>query len=109
LLLSLGHHVLVLDTHETSAPVLSGVDVVVILGHEVLLQGVEVLEVLLSHLGQGDAGGGLGVAELSESGLTLDNAVWNLLLSAESWKVDHHLEWVDIVGNDNKLGLTLLN
>ena len=52
--------------------------------------------------------GGLGVAELSKSGFSLDEAVWDFLLSAESWEEDHHLEWVDIVGNDNELGLTFL-
>ena len=100
---------LILDTHETSTPVLSVADVLVELGHEVLLKGVEVLEVLLSHLGKGDAGGVLGVAKLTESCLSLDEAVWDLLLSAESWEVHHHLEWVDIVGDDNELGLTFLD
>jgi len=108
-LLSLGHHVLVLNSHKTTTPGDLVGSVLVELGHEVLLEGIEILEVLLSNLGEGDAGSGLGVAELSESGLTLDNAVWDSLLSAESWEEDHHLKWVDIVGNDNELGLTFLD
>ena len=106
---SLGHHVLVLNSHKTTTPGDLVGSVLVELGHEVLLEGIEILEVLLSNLGEGDAGSGLGVAELSESGLTLDNAVWDFLLSAESWEEDHHLKWVDIVGNDNELGLTFLD
>jgi len=108
-LLSLGHHVLVLNSHKTTTPGDLVGSVLVELGHEVLLEGIEILEVLLSNLGEGDAGSGLGVAELSESGLTLDDAVWDSLLSAESWEEDHHLKWVDIVGDDNELSLTFLD
>ena len=108
-LLSLGHHVLVLNSHKTTTPGDLVGSVLVELGHEVLLEGIEILEVLLSNLGEGDAGSGLGVAELSESGLTLDDAVWDSLLSAESWEEDHHLKWVDIVGDDNELSLTFFD
>ena len=108
-LFSLGHHVLILNSHKTTTPGLSDLGVLVELSGEVLLEGIEVLEVFLSNLGEGDASSGLGVAELSESGLTLDDAIWDVLLSAESWEEHHHLEWVDIVGDDNELGLTFLN
>lgn len=108
-LFSLGHHVLVLNTHKTTTRGDSVSLVLVELSGEVLLKSVEILEVLLSHLGEGDAGSGLGVAELSKSGLTLDNTVWDPLLSAKSWEVDHHLKWVDIVGDDNELSLTFLD
>ena len=108
-LFSLGHHVLVLNSHNTTTPGDLMGSVLVELGHEVLLEGIEILEVLLSNLGEGDAGSGLGVAELSKSGLTLDDAVWDFLLSAESWEEDHHLKWVDIVGDDNELSLTFLD
>ena len=108
-LFSLGHHVLVLNSHKTTTPGLSDVGVLVELSSEVLLEGIEILEIFLSNLGEGDAGSGLGVAELSESGLTLDDTVWDVLLSAESWEEHHHLEWVDIVGDDNELSLTFLD
>jgi len=108
-LFSLGHHVLVLNSHNTTTPGDLMGSVLVELSHEVLLEGIEILEVLLSNLGEGDAGSGLGVAELSKSGLTLDDAVWDFLLSAESWEEDHHLKWVDIVGDDNELSLTFLD
>ena len=100
---------LILDTHKTTTPKFSLVEVLVELSHEVLLEGVEVLEVLLSNLGESDASGGLGVAELSKSSLSLDEAVWDTLLSAESWEEDHHLEWVNVVSDDNELGLTFLD
>jgi hypothetical protein len=109
LLLSLGHHVLILNSHKTTSPLFLVVGVLVELGEEVLLQGIEVLEIFLSDLGEGDASGSLGVDELTESGLSLDEAIWDTLLSAESWEEDHHLEWVDIMGDHNELGLVFLD
>jgi len=108
-LLSLGHHVLVLNTHNTTTPGSSEVNVIVETGGEGLLEGIEVLEIFLSDISESDAGGGLHVAELSESCLGLDEAEWNVLLSAESRQEDHDLQWVDVVGHDDKLGLTFLN
>jgi hypothetical protein len=49
------------------------------------------------------------VNELSESGLSLNEAEWNILQSAEGWEVDHHLWWVNIVGNANELGFTFFD
>jgi len=107
--LSLSHHVLILNSHKTTSPLFLVVRVLIELSHEVLLEGVEILEIFLSDLGEGDACGSLGVDELTKSGLSLDEAIWDSLLSAESWEEDHHLEWVDIVGNDNHLGLVFLD
>jgi hypothetical protein len=83
LLLSLGHHVLVLDTHYTTTPGLSEGFVLVEGSSEVLCEGLKVLEVFLSHIGHGNATGSLLMNELSESCLTLDEAVGDTLLSAE--------------------------
>jgi len=107
--LSLGHHVLILDTHDTTSTLSIEVGVVVELRHEGLLESIEVGKVLLLDIGEGDASGGLGVAELSESSLRLDEAEWDSLLSAESRKEDHDLSWVDIMSHDNELGFTLLD
>jgi len=107
--LSLGHHVLILDTHDTTSTLSIEVGVVVELRHECLLESIEVGKVLLLDIGEGDASGGLGVAELSESSLGLDEAEWDSLLSAESRKEDHDLSWVDIMSHDNELGFTLLD
>jgi len=57
--------VLVLDTHETTTVTLVEAKVVVEVGHEGLLKGVEVLEVLLLNISQSNACGGLKVDELS--------------------------------------------
>jgi len=46
----MGHHVLVLDTHNTATPVSSETLVLVELSAEVLGQELEVLEVLLADL-----------------------------------------------------------
>jgi hypothetical protein len=107
-LLSLGHHVLVLDSHDTTTPGSPLSLVVVVLGSEVLGEHLEVGVVLLLDLGEGHAGGGLGVDELSESCLSLDEAVWDSLLSAESRQVAHDLEGVGVVSNSHELGLAVL-
>ena len=60
-------------------------------------------------LGEGDAGAGLHANDLAEAALALDDAVWDLKLAAESWEPDDELEWVDIVGDDNKASLLGLN
>lgn len=100
---------LVLDSHNTSAPVLSKAAVFVELSSEVLGKGLEILEIFLSDISYSDAGGGLLVDELTESCLTLNEAVSNTLLSAESWEECHEFEWVDVVGNNDELGLTFFN
>lgn len=107
--LSAGHHVLVLDTHDTTTPLSAESFVVVELLSEGLAEGLEVLEVLLVHLSEGNAGSGLGVHELAEVGLAADEGERNTLLSAESGQMDHDLDGVDIVGNHDELGLVLLN
>ena len=107
--LSLLHHVLVLDTHEATTVHLVEGNVVVEVGHEGLLEGVEVLEVLLLDVGQGNAGGGLEVDELSEVGFTFDDAEGDTLLSAEGWKEAHELNWLDIGSDGDELGLAFFN
>lgn len=108
-LLAGGHHVLILDTHDTTAPLLEELGVVVVLGLELLAELLEVDEVLALHLSEGDAGGGLEVDKLAEVGLATDEAEGNTLLSAESGQVDDDLNGVDVVGDDDELGLVLLN
>jgi len=108
-LFSLGHHVLILDTHNTTTPGSSEGDVLVEVGGEVALEVGEVGKVFLSDIGEGNAGSGLGVAELSESCFTSDEAEWDVVLSAESWQENHDLEWVNIVGHDDELGFAFLD
>jgi len=106
---SVGHHVLVLDAHDSAAPVSSEGLVLVELRAEVLGQELEVLVVLLADLRECDAGGDLGVDELAEACLALDEGVGDALLSAERGQEDEELNGVDVVGHDHELGLALLN
>ena len=100
---------LILNTHNTTTLESSDVDVIVELGHEVLLEGVEISEIFLSNFGKGDAGSGLGSAKLSESSLGLDEAEWDTLLSAESREEDHDFSWINIMGHDDELGFAFFD
>jgi hypothetical protein len=106
---SVGHHVLVLDAHNTTTPGSSELVILVVLSAEVLGENLEVLEVLLAHLGEGDAGGGLLVNKLAEACLALDEGEGNALLSAESGEENEELNGVNVVSHNNELGLALLN
>lgn len=108
-LLSVGHHVLVLDAHNTTTPVSSETLVVVELSAEVLGEELKVGVVFLADLGQSDAGSGLLVDELAEACLALDESVGDALLSAEGGEENEELNGVDVVRHHNELGLTLLN
>ncbi len=92
---------LVLNTHNTATPVSAEFVVVIELFSEAHGEGFQILEVLSVDLGESNGGCGLHVDELSEVGLSSDEAVWHVLSSAESWEVDNSLDWVDVVGNDN--------
>lgn len=100
---------LVLDTHETTTVQLVEGDVLIEVGHEGLLKSVEVLEILLLDIGQGNAGSGFEMNKLSEVSLALDDAECNTLLFAESWQEAHKLNWLDITGDGDELSLTFLD
>ena len=87
---------LVLDTHERSGGGVDRLPVLHVLSAEVLLQGGEVLQVVLVDVGEGDAGGGLRVNEGTEGGLRLDDAVRNILGAAESRQEGHHLDAISV-------------
>ena len=108
-LLSLGHHVLVLDAHNTATPVSSEGLVVVELSAEVLGEELKVGVVLLADLSEGDAGSGLLVDELAEACLALDEGIGDTLLSAEGGEEDEELDGVDVVSHNNELSLALLD
>lgn len=100
---------LVLEAHNTTSPLTAELVVLVVGLQEGLAEGLEIGVVLLVHISDGQAGGGLHVAELAEVGLAADEAEGNFLLTAESGQVDDSLDGVDVVGNDDQLGLVLLN
>jgi hypothetical protein len=49
------------------------------------------------------------VAEFAESGLTAEEAVWDVLSAAKSGQMDHALNGVNVVSDDHELGLVLFN
>ena len=63
------------------------------------------LRVLGSDVVDGDNGRGLLAGDETETGLALDDHVGDTHLSAESGEEDDELNGVDIVGNDDELGL----
>jgi hypothetical protein len=76
---------------------------------EVVAQGSECVLVLLAHLGECHAGGGLLANKGSYASTALYNAVRNTHLAAESRHPNNELDWVNIRSNYNKLCLLLLN
>lgn len=100
---------LVLNTHNTTAPVSSEGLVLVELSAEVLAQDLEVLEVLLADLSESDASGSLLVDELAETCLALNEGEGDALLSAESGEEGHDLKGVNVVSNHNELSLAFFN
>jgi len=108
-LLAAGNHMLVLDTHDTAAPLFAEAFVLVVAFHELLAQGLQIGNVLLVDIGKSNTGGILHVAEFAKVGLTTDEAEGNFLSTAESGQVNNSLDGVDIVGNNNDLSLVLLN
>lgn len=108
-LISMSHHVLVLDAHDTTTPGSSELFIFVELSTEVLCEELQVLVVFLSHFGKGDACGSLLMDEFAESCLALDEAEGDALLSAERGEENKQFNWVNIVSHHNELGLALLN
>jgi len=101
--------VLVLDSHNATSPGSLLGDVVVELGSEGLGESLKILEVLLVDVRKGDAGGGLLVDESTKVSLSADEAVGDSLLSAEKGEECDHLDGVNVVGDNDELGLVLLN
>jgi len=106
-LLTGGHHVLVLDAHNTTTPLTSKLLVFVVVLGEGGLESSKVLEVFLPHVSESEAGSSLHVDEFTKVGLAADKAVRDSGLAAKSWEEDNHFNGVNIVSNDNE-GSTLL-
>ena len=100
---------LVLDAHNTTTPVSAELFVVVELFTEVASKSLQVLEVLSVDFSESDGGSSLQVDKLAEVGLATNEAVGNILASAESGQVDNSLNWVNVVSNHYELGLALLD
>ena len=100
---------LVLDAHNTTAPSPGELSVIIVLSLEGLSKLLKVDEVLAADAGESNSRSGLHVNELAKVGLATDEAEGDTLLSAESGQMDDELDGVDVVSDDNKLGLVLLN
>ena len=100
---------LVLNTHDTTAPLSVQVGVIVELGLEESAELLEVDKVFASHFSQSDASGRLEVDELAKVGLATDEAEGDTLLAAESGQVNNHLNRVDVVSDHNHLCLVVLD
>jgi len=101
--------VLVLDAHGVATPGFAEPGVLVEVGSEGSAERVEVSHVLLTDGRQGDASSGLLVDKLAKSCLAADEAVRDVLSAAEGWQMDDELDGVDVVGNDDELGLAFFN
>jgi len=101
--------VLVLDAHNTTTPSSAELFVVVKLFAEVSRKSLQVLEIFSVDFSQSNSGSSLQVNKLAEVGLATNEAVWNILASAEGWQVDNSLNWVNVVGNHNELGFTFFD
>jgi len=99
----------VLDSHNTTTPGSSELLILVELEVENGGELLEIGEVFLVDTGKGDTSGGLLVDESSEGSLSSDEAVRNVLLSAEGGEEAHNFDGIDIMGNDNELGGTVFN
>lgn len=108
-LLASGHHVLVLDTHDTTAPLSGQVGVIVELGLEECAELLEINKVFASHFSQSEASGRLEVDKLAKVGLATDEAEGDTLFAAESGQVNDHLDRVDVVSDHNHLCLVVLD
>lgn len=100
---------LVLDSHNTTSPGFTEINVLIELAHENFGESFKVLEVFFVNFGQSKASGGLLVNKFSKVSLSSDEAEWHSLLSAESREEANHLDGVNIVGNDDHFGSSVFN
>ena len=80
--LSLGHHVLILNTHDTAAPGSSEISIFIELSKEVLLKIIKILEVFLSNFSKSNASSSLSVNKFSKSSFSSNETERNILFSA---------------------------
>ena len=79
------------------------------MGSEGSCQVVELTLILLSHVGQSHHSCVFLVNQLAESSLSLDEAVGDVHLLAESGQPDDKFDGFDVVGNGDDLGLSVFN
>jgi len=99
-----------LGSHDTSSPDTTDlIEAVVVVGSDGINQLGQSTLVSRADSGDSDGGGGLLVAESSETRLALDDAVRDVGLTAQSGKPDNNLDGDNIVSDDDELSLAVLN
>lgn len=94
----------------TARPVVAGLaDLVLVVGLDGRNELGELGLVLRLDLTESENGGGLAADNGTETGLALDDHVRNTHLAAEGGKEDDELDGVNVIGDDDKVGLLLLN
>jgi len=96
--------------HDLAAPVLSDLlSPLVVVGSDGLDDLGESVAVFSVDVRQGDGRASLQADEATETGLALDDAVWDAHSAAESGEEDNDLDGVDVVGDDDQGSLLLLD
>jgi len=95
--------VLILNTHDSTSPVFQEFVILIELLFEVFSEDIQILIIFLLDFGQSNAGGGLLVNKLSESCLSLNEAIGDSLLFAESGQEYQQLNWINIMSHNNEL------
>ena len=104
--LALGHLGLRLGPHNTATPLLAGfVELVVEVGLDGLAERGQVGLVLGTNVGQGKCRGCLLVDQGTQARLALDDAIRDTHLAAKGRKPNDKLDRVDVVRDDDQLGL----
>jgi len=98
-------NVLRLEAHDSATPLTAVINVVVEGGTEILAKSFEFSLVFFANGGDSTRSGGFLVDDLSEATLTLDDAIRDILLAAKSGQPEDELDRIDIVGDDDELGL----
>merc|ERR1712070_957821 len=96
-LLTGSNHVDVLDTHNTTSPGSTHLLVIVELELELSGELLEVNHVFLVDAGEGNAGSSLLVDESTKGSLSSDEAVGDILLSAESREEAHDFNGINVM------------
>merc|ERR1712214_35407 len=98
------------SAQDSTAPVFSDfVGSFVVVGFYGFDEFGEFLFMLVFDFRESNTGALFSADELSESGFTFNDAVRNIHLSAQGWEVHDNFNWVDIVGDNDKLGLFSFN
>jgi len=107
---NLGSSLARLDSKFSSTPLAT--DLLIFIGVvniDGLSEGLKGRLVLFRYTNNSNSGGSLLSDQSAKARLALDNAVWDLHLSAESRQPNDQLNWINVVSDDDKLSLLLLD